>query len=112
MKRSLVESAWPHGFVHIKLLGNLPAGSDVVEESRVASRYLAKYVGKSLGPTGGLHRYEVAQGFEPVKVRLFGRSPEAALDAACELFGRPYRHVWRSSDEREWSGPPALWAAW
>ena len=35
--RSLIEQAWPHGFVHIKLIGNLPVGSGAVAEARVAA---------------------------------------------------------------------------
>ena len=46
IKRSVIEAAWPHGFVHIKLLGDLPHGSDNRDQARVASGYLAKYVGK------------------------------------------------------------------
>ena len=54
--------------MHIKLIGDLPHGSGALEEARVASFYLAKYVSKSLDDerrAAGLHRYEVAQGFQP-----------------------------------------------
>ena len=46
IKRGLIEQAWQHGFVHIKLLGDLPVGSGTVAEARQAARYLSKYVGK------------------------------------------------------------------
>jgi hypothetical protein len=47
--RSVIEECWPHGFVHIKLLGDLPAASTALTESRVAARYLSKYVVKAFG---------------------------------------------------------------
>ena len=40
VKRSLIESAWGHGFVHIKLLGDLPVGSGSLSEARIAAGYL------------------------------------------------------------------------
>ena len=64
--RTKIEGAWPHGFVHIKLLGDLPYGAAALDQARLAARYLSKYVGKSFAEQGqGLHRYEVAQGFPP-----------------------------------------------
>jgi hypothetical protein len=51
-----IEGAWPHGFVHIKLLGDLPYGSVALDQARLAARYLSKYVGKSFAEQGqGLH---------------------------------------------------------
>ena len=50
--RGLIEGSWGHGFVHIKLIGNLPVGSGVREEARVAARYLSKYLGKEMGGVG------------------------------------------------------------
>src|SRR4051794_37289264 len=68
----LIERAWGHGFVHIKLLGQLPASSTPRDEARMAARYLSKYVRKSFDARRipGLHRYEVAQGFQPESVRV------------------------------------------
>ncbi len=45
--RHLIEGAWGRGFVHIKLLGDLPVGSGSLEEARKAAGYLSKYVGKA-----------------------------------------------------------------
>jgi hypothetical protein len=48
-------------------IGDLPVGS------RIAASYLAKYVSKNIASderVPGLHRYEVAQGFQPKRVRL------------------------------------------
>jgi hypothetical protein len=39
--RRLIERAWGHGFVHIKLLDGLPVGSGTLGEARLAARYLA-----------------------------------------------------------------------
>lgn len=38
--RRKVKDAWAHGFVHIKLLGDLPVGSSSLDQARVAARYL------------------------------------------------------------------------
>src|SRR6266540_1117438 len=65
IKRSLIEQAWGHGFVHIKLLGDLPVDAGRLEESRLSARYLSKYIVKDSQALEGLHRYEVAQGFQP-----------------------------------------------
>ncbi len=82
LPRQRIEAAWAHGFVHIKLLGDLSATSTALDESRRVARYLAKYVTKGLGPGGAspegsqseaLHRYEVAQGFQPRGLLLPGR---------------------------------------
>ena len=95
---SWIEEAWGRGFVHIKLLGDLGAGSTTLDESRVAARYLGKYVGKDLGagPAGGLHRYEVAQGFQPQAAAIRGRSASDALHLASQRMGSRPAHVWES----------------
>jgi hypothetical protein len=112
--RGKIAAAWGRGFVHIKLLGDLPVGSGSFGEARAAARYLSKYVGKSFEQerVPGLHRYEVAQGFMPEPVLVKGRSETAALDAACEVMGGFPARVWRSSDQLDWQGPPAVWAQW
>ena len=45
--RSLIAASWPHGFVHIKVIGDLPVGSGTLGEARKAAGYLSKYVAKS-----------------------------------------------------------------
>ena len=81
IQRSLIDAAWGRGFVHIKLLGDLPVGSAALGEARLAARYLSKYVGKDLGQgeAAGLHRYEVAQGFQPRRWPLDGTSADEVL---------------------------------
>ena len=114
--RHLIRDAWGRGFVHIKLLGDLPVGSGVLTESRVAAGYLSKYVSKTFTDPStrvlGLHRYDVAQGHQPIKVSLRGRSPDDVLGQASDLLGVQPATVWSSSQVPEWAGPPAIWAQW
>lgn len=74
IKRSVIEHAWGRGFVHIKMLGDLKVGSGPLEEARSAAGYLSKYVSKTFDEPEfrslGLHRYDVAQGFQPVPIHL------------------------------------------
>lgn len=109
----VIREAWGLGFVGIKQLGDLPVGSGALGESRLAARYLAKYVSKTLDGSGaGLHRYEVAQGFQPRRLRVEGRSEQEVIGQACHLFGSDPERVWRSQDEKDWHAPPAVWAQW
>ena len=115
VRHGLIRNVWGRGIVHIKLIGDLPHGSGALEEARVAAGYLAKYVSKSLDDerrAAGLHRYEVAQGFQPERLPLLGRSEEAVLAEASEVMGGVPSRVWRSSDQEGWRGPPAYWCAW
>lgn len=117
IKRSLIEDAWPHGFVHIKLLGDLPVGSGQLSEARRAAGYLAKYVAKSFADTSierdlALHRYDVAQGFQPRKVRFSGPTREDVLEQASEALGNEPETVWSSREADDWQGPPTVWAQW
>ena len=115
IKKSLIQAAWPHGFIHIKLLGDLPAGSGPLAEARVAAGYLSKYVGKSFDEESripGLHRYEVAQGFQPSTVQVYGRTVDAAIDAACEVMRSRPDYVWNSDQVEGWEAPPAVWVSW
>lgn len=112
----LVCSTWGFGGVNMKLLGDLPVGSGVLAESRKAAGYLSKYVTKTFTDPAtrvpGMHRYDVAQGFQPKVRRLWGRSPEDVLDQASDLFGMQPARRWDSSDVEDWAGPPAVWAQW
>ena len=116
INRTLIERAWGHGFVHIKLIGDLPVGSGPLAEARKAAGYLAKYVSKSFEDdrrVAGLHRYDVAQGFQPAKVQVHGRTLDEALSKACAVMGgRQPSIVWSSTDTEKWEGPPAVWASW
>lgn len=113
VRRSLIQRAWGHGFVHIKLLGNLPVGSGTLGEARMAARYLSKYVSKDLGDArpAGLHRYEVAQGFQPRKVELQGSTLDSVIKQASEIMGRSPEIRWVSEEEGK-DGPPRCWVSW
>lgn len=115
IKRSVIENAWPHGFIHIKLIGDLPHGSGVREESRIAARYLAKYVGKDFDDArniSGLHRYDIAQGFKPEPLKLFRPTAELVTDLAQELMGSEATYFWSSNGEENWEGVPAIYLSW
>lgn len=116
LKRGLIEASWPHGFVSIKLLSNLPVGSTSLSEARIAGGYLAKYVAKSFAdPVArslGSHRYDVAEGFQPEQLRFYGRSRTDVLGLASAHLGHDPRTVWDSSEALDWQGPPTVWAQW
>ena len=116
VRRVLIEQAWDHGFVHIKLLGNLPVGSGTLSEARIAAGYLSKYVAKTFTDPDarvlGLHRYDVAQGFRPRPVALTGRTPEDVIAQASAVLGGSPSVEWSSSSVEDWQGPPAIWAQW
>ena len=117
VRQGVIRDTWGHGFVSIKLIGDLPVGSGVLAEARKAAAYLSKYVSKTFTEGGrdrlpGRHRYDVAEGFQPRKVTLRGRSPEDVLAQASEVFGMQPATFWSSSDVEGWSGPPAIWAQW
>jgi hypothetical protein len=115
IKRALIEASWPHGFVHIKVIGDLPVGSGTLGEARKAAGYLSKYVAKSFADTNrieGLHRYDLAQGFQPRVQRITGRSPDAVIGEASDLVGTAPIRRWSSADVPEWQGGPAIWAQW
>jgi hypothetical protein len=113
--RGLIERAWGHGFVHIKLLDGLPVGSGDLAEARLAARYLARYVGRDVESErrlAGLHRYEVGQGFQPAKVECYGSSADDVIERASGYMGSAPERVWLSSSVEGWRGPPACWAQW
>jgi hypothetical protein len=103
--------------VHIKRITDLPVGSGVAHEAAVAGRYIAKtltagYLSKDFTARGGLHRYEVAQGFQPRPQVVWGRTAAETLREASALIGGEPSRVWRSIDTDGWQGPPAVWASW
>ncbi|MCU1674641.1 MAG: hypothetical protein JWN77_2754 [Frankiales bacterium] len=113
IRKHVIRDAWGLGLVHIKLLGDLPVGSGELDEARLAARYLGKYVSKTLdGAAPGMHRYEVAEGFQPRRLRVEGRSLPNVLDEASAVFGVEPDRVWLSQNEKDWQGPPAVWASW
>jgi len=114
VRQSLIRDVWSRGITHIKLIGDLPVGSGALEEARRAGAYLAKYVSKNIGDerVPRLHRYEVAQGFQPEKVELSGESDQDVINQASTQMGGEPSIVWRSAEREGWRAPPAYWCAW
>lgn len=121
--RRLIEGAWSrvedHGWVHIKLLGDLPVGSGKLAEARAAAGYLSKYVSKSFTDDEpgkerprGLHRFDVAQGFTPATTRLWGATADNVIWQASRLMGGPPESRWSSDEVEGWQAPPAVWVQW
>lgn len=114
--RRQIEAAWPHGFVHIKLLGDLPVGSTDLDEARKAAGYLAKYVGKDLAVgqdrLPGLHRYEVGQGFQPQRITIEGPTVDIVLELAARRMRRQPAKVVYSAEVADYEGHPWVWATW
>ena len=113
--RSTIVRAWGLGFVSIKLLGDLPAGSGTLKEARLAARYLAKYVRKGIEDAerlAGLHRYEVAQGFQPERLDFVARTEAEVIEQASAAMGAAPAYVWRSTGVEGWRGAPACWVQW
>ena len=116
VKRGLIQEAWDRGIVHIKLIGDLPVSSGRLAEARQAARYVAPYTAKSADDAkrpAGLHRYEVAQGFQPRKVTVRGWTIEHAMGTASRTFGGTSPAVaWTSEEQEDWDAPPSCWFAW
>jgi len=112
IRRGLIDEAWGHGFIKIRLHGDLPVGSGARGEARQSARYLAKYVDKTFRDGGGLNRYDVAQGFQPSTEALFAPTEEEVRDLAIDRMGEPPAYVWRSIEHDGWCGPSAVWMQW
>jgi hypothetical protein len=117
---ALIDRTWDRGHTFITYLRGAPGGSDRLAKARRTGRYLGKYVGKGFAeardPSGrarpGLHRYDVAQGFQPVRLRLLGTSEADVLAQAAAFMGAPPSTQWSSEGREEWTGPPVVWASW
>jgi hypothetical protein len=114
VKRSLIEQVWGRGSTHITLIGDLAVGSGALEEARKAAGYLAKYVAKNVADTRvpRLHRYEVAQGFQPERLPLKGISREDVIGQASEIMGGEPSVSWDSETVEGWRASPAYWRGW
>ena len=111
----LMRDTWGRGIAHVKLIGDLPVGSGILAEARRVAGYLSKYVGKEFEDErrpSGLHRYEVAQGFQPQSVTYTGRTDDEVVEQAATQMGDAPGTVWRSSSVEGWHGPPAIWVTW
>jgi hypothetical protein len=108
VRHAKLHRAWGRGFVWITKFKSKSGGKDAARE---AARYASKYAGKDVeGMDGGIHRYEVAQGFAPAVVRLYGGSLADVVDEAGEA--EEPRYVWRSIGAEDWRGPPVAFVSW
>ncbi len=88
-------------------------GSTAWQEARRVAGYLSKYVTKTFDcNVRGLHRYEVAQGFQPAVTRLQGRTAAEVLSRASERMGGRPDIAWSLAEVLDCQGPPAVWFAW
>jgi hypothetical protein len=106
----VVRECWGHGFIDIRRIKTKGRGT-LLEQSRMAGRYIAKYATKSedAGRHMGGHRYERSQG-EPIpEVRI-----ECDSWAAAEAWLRGKLRgavVWQwasDDDDDAWKGPRTL----
>ena len=110
----VIKEAWGRGIVDIRRRRDLAFGASAVDEARQNARYLAKYVGKAFDGDRppGLHRFDVAQGYQPRKETFFVERRIDALVALEERMGGRAAVVWESASEPDWAGPPAMWMLW
>lgn len=112
LPKPLIKRSWGAGFVDVRLLGSRE-GTTLVHEARRAAAYLSKYMGKDVGEgvERGLHRYEVAQGFQPTAVEFVAHRLDQTIQQASEYMGARPEMVWRP-EEDAWDGPPVVWVSW
>jgi hypothetical protein len=109
----VIRRSWDHGFVHIKLLGDLSYAASRRDEARHAARYLSKYVSKSMDAGWpGLHRYDVGEGFPPPVEGFSGPSCDAVLGCLGERMGREPDYRKGSEEWAGYRGPAAVFVSW
>ena len=109
-----LEKLWRRGYVWVKdwTRDSRVKGATFLERLRAGASYGAKYAAKDWSVEmleRGAHRYELAQGHEPLVVLAETDTLAAGL-AVAEMRCGPAVRVWRSSDDDEWEGPPC-WVA-
>lgn len=110
--KPLIAGAWGRGFVEIRRLNVELQYASALARARIAAAYLGKYVSKALDRSGGLHRYEVAEGFQPRRLRFFADTMEVALQFCVELRGGAIPQFSLSDEWEGWEGPPTVWMQW
>lgn len=86
------------------------------ERARATARYVVKYATKSIEAAEldpGEHAYEVAQGFQPVMVRVSAATRALAWAELVRCQGGEVpAYEWDSGDSEEWTGPPVGFLSW
>jgi hypothetical protein len=105
---------WGHGFVDEGEAHQSRPGRN--ERARATARYVVKYATKSIEAAEldpGEHAYEVAQGFQPVTVRIFAASRARAWAELVRCQGGEVpAYEWDSGDSEDWTGPPVGFLSW
>jgi hypothetical protein len=105
LEHGAMQRVWGHGFVHYRDRHGRRSGRRA--GARALAAYVGKYVAKDPVRVEGGHRYEVAQGFQPVVVRRSVGSLGAGLQVARNAFvGESVELEWDSSLRLDWRGPP------
>jgi hypothetical protein len=105
---------WGHGFVDEGQARQSRPGRN--ERARATARYVVKYAtkaieGAELDP--GEHAYEVAQGFQPVMVRISAATRALAwAELVRAQGGEVPAYEWDSGDTEDWTGPPVGFLSW
>jgi hypothetical protein len=112
--RSKIVAAWGRGWVHIKLLDQVPIGQGSLGEARRAAIYLGKYLRKGFEEKRefNLRRFDAARGYAPKSELIVARSAEEVKAEACRRMGGLPSYEWRSRDQEGWIGPNAMWLTW
>ena len=112
--RSKIVAAWGRGWVHIKLLDQVPIGQGSLGEARRAAIYLGKYLRKGFEEKRefNLRRFDAARGYAPKSEIIVARSAEEVKAEACRRMGGLPSYEWRSRDQEGWIGPNAMWLTW
>jgi len=110
--KGVIERVWDRGFVEIRRINADFQYTSALGRARVAAAYLGKYVAKAFEASGGLHRYEVAQGFQPESWRFFAETKEDAVNMCVELRHGAIPKFSASEEWEGWQGPPTLWMQW
>ena len=114
IRHGIIKQAWGRGFVGIKLIGDLGIGEGRLGEARKAAGYISKYVAKSIDDDrpAGLHRYDLAEGFQPTWTRVVGRSADEVFALASDMFNAEPSYRWSSAQVPDWRGGLAIWGQW
>lgn len=102
-----LQQTWGHGIVHFKDPKLLRDGTKRQRSSRLA-HYLAKYIAKDLeiDHEMGMHRYEVAQGFEVEIERQSFATLEEAVEWLRSYKGEDFKETWSYREDVDWEAPP------
>ena len=108
VEHEAVAGSWGHGNVWVSLHKGRQ-GESMRDAARRAAAYVAKYVSKEFSEAGeeGVHRYEVAQGFQLRVVRVFALSASGIVEEA----GGEVVYRFDAPTSESLRGPPIVWAA-